>query len=195
MIADLFTLIACPPGFSLNQSCPPESHPNDPSVYSIPTFSVTPYGCLARIACIRTADCFLASLGCQYRWQGELSLDKRPTPVWLPLTPCPDAQDVSRPLFHTGFFHPRTVAFHLHENRYGAHQLEWRELYIALWHTTPMSPTPSIPTELEYSSAALVRFPWDAVQKAFPRWTLKKVSERFSVYTSVSSKSFVAFLY
>ncbi|TBU31071.1 hypothetical protein BD311DRAFT_657634, partial [Dichomitus squalens] len=153
--------------------CPIADPESDPNIRSIPTFTITPYGCLARIACFRTGDCLLANLGCQW-WNGVLSTDDSwPVPVWLPLTPCPDAQDKSRPLYHTDFFHPRVVAFHLHKNQLEAHKLEWQEIYIALWHTTPKPTSPSIPIDAEYHSDARFRFPWEAIQKAFPGWIAK----------------------
>ena len=73
------------------------------------------------------------------------------------------------------------MAFHLHENQFGAHKLEWEEIYIALWHTTPKPTSPSISREEEYHSDARFHFPWEAIQQSFPDWIAKKVVERWGV--------------
>ena len=138
----------------------------------VPTFSMTPYGCLARLVCFDMGNLTLARTACH--WHGTSGETQS---LWLILQQCPDPPpDDSRPLYHC-HHRPRFAIISNADWSWGSVKLGLKELYIALWHTTPKETISSrIPLALENERIRTpFRITWTSLRAVFKDWTLEGV--------------------
>ncbi|TBU27931.1 heterokaryon incompatibility protein-domain-containing protein [Dichomitus squalens] len=126
-----------------------EAIPADSEWNKIPTFTMTPYGCLSHLVCFDVGELTLAWTACHWDGGGKA------LPLWLPLLRCPDPPpDESRPLYHCGYGHGledrRLVV--IRDTDWPSQSVDFhrQEFHIALWHTTPKTTSSPIPVALEH---------------------------------------------
>ncbi|TBU27915.1 HET-domain-containing protein [Dichomitus squalens] len=143
----------------------------------IPTFTMTPYGCLCRLMCFGFGELTLAWMGCG--WDG---FEGETRSLWLLLRRCQDPPpDESKPLYHcvalsTGYRQgSRLVGLSEADWPWASFTLRPQELYIALWHTTPKGQASSpIPLVLQHERIRTpFRITWESVSAAFDGWKLE----------------------
>ncbi|KAI1791123.1 hypothetical protein LXA43DRAFT_841956, partial [Ganoderma leucocontextum] len=146
---------------------------------SMPTFTITPYGCLATVVCFQVGRWILVRLAC--RWaesHGDAHASQSKSTslsLWLILSSCPHAIQAWHTLYHTGMNdHHRVVALRDSDLPSDV-SLVPKTIYIALWHTTlgTTSNALSMPKALEHKYIRTpFRMTMESLVKAFPSWTL-----------------------